>query len=498
MPKPFPLVATGLASVVAFLVGFAAAGRSTGETGRVTTAPEPAAIEAPAAAVVRPPALGPDLSVSFADVAAALNPAVVNVEAVSRATRGRSRWPSTRHPRPDTGDPSSDDLAHGTGSGVIIEPDGHILTNHHVVDGADRVVVRLADGRSFRARVIGGDPAIDIALIKIEAGQPLTAAPLGDSSTLRVGEWVCAIGNPLAYEHTVTVGVVSYLGRKLFDASLDSYIQTDAAINFGSSGGPLINTRGEVVGITTAVSWRASNIGFAVPINQATEVLPQLKSRGRVSRGYIGVTLRDVDVDLVESLGLRARRGALVEEVIGRSPAERAGLRAYDVILGVDDERVGSHDELVRRVAARRPGTTAALRIERDGREQVVHVRLAERPGSAPGREAASPGDAAVPASDMGLSVRGLDRQLGRQLELPPGLSGVVVVDVDPASAAADAGFTHGDVVLEINRRPVGSVADYEAMIGRAPGGSVLAFLCYVPELGQRALRTVRLESVPR
>jgi len=498
MPKPFPFVATGLASVVAFLVGFAAAGRTTDEVRPRTTAQTSAAIGTPAAAVAWPPALGPDLSVSFADVAAAINPAVVNVEAVSRAARGRPRWPALRHAPPDTGDPSPDDVEHGTGSGVIIEPDGHILTNHHVVDGADRVVVRLADGRSFRARVVGSDAAIDIALIKIDAGRPLVAAPLGDSSRLRVGEWVCAIGNPLAYEHTVTVGVVSYLGRKLFDASLDSYIQTDAAINFGSSGGPLINTRGEVVGITTAVSWRASNIGFAVPINQAAEVLPQLKSRGRVSRGYMGVTLRDVDVDLVESLGLTARRGALVEEVIERSPAERAGLRAYDVILGVDDERVGSHDELVRRVAARPPGSTASLRIERDGREQVVHVRLAERPGAAPKGDPAAPGDDAWPASDMGLSVQGLDRQLGRQLEIPPGLSGVVVVDVDPASAAADAGFGYGDVVLEINRRPVRSVADYEAVVGRAPSGSVLAFLCYVPELGQRALRTVRLESVPR
>ena len=194
---------------------------------------------------------------------------------------------------------------------------GEILTNYHVIQNAERIMVKFSDGRSLQARVLGIDPDTDIALIKVD-GRNLPVAAMGDSDTLRVGEWVCAIGNPLAYEHTVTVGVVSYLGRKLFDSSLDNYIQTDAAINFGNSGGPLINGRGEVVGINSAISQRASNIGFAVPINEARSILPQLKTEGRVARGYLGVTLSDVDPDLQRSLRLTSTRGALVQDVSQR------------------------------------------------------------------------------------------------------------------------------------------------------------------------------------
>src|SRR5256884_2938494 len=224
----------------------------------------------------------------------------------------------------------------GAGSGFIIDADGSILTNNHVIDRAERIIVKLSDGRSLRARVIGTDPDTDVALIKIDGERGLPVAPLGDSSALRMGEWVCAIGNPLGYEHSVTVGVVSYLGRKLFDASLDDYIQTDAAINFGNSGGPLINSRGEVIGINAAISSRASNIGFAVPINGATAVLPQLRARGRVSRGYIGVALRDVDPDLERSLKLTVNHGALVQDVTSGSSAARAALRPYDIAMLLD------------------------------------------------------------------------------------------------------------------------------------------------------------------
>ncbi len=219
---------------------------------------------------------------------------------------------SSRTLRSDESPESPRDLdtpRQGSGSGFIIDRAGYILTNHHVIEGAERITVTLADGRSFRAEIVGVDPAIDVALVRIPGSPSLPEAPLGNSDELRAGEWVCAIGNPLGYVHSVTVGVVSFIGRKLFDQSLDDYIQTDAAINFGNSGGPLINSRGEVVGINSAISSRASNIGFAVPINQAVAILPQLKAKGRVSRGFIGVTLTDVTPALQRALGLHSGEG---------------------------------------------------------------------------------------------------------------------------------------------------------------------------------------------
>src|SRR5207247_467456 len=255
---------------------------------------------------------------------------VVNIDATSRGTARQGRRFLPLPDGPDLFDRSQDrereGPRRGAGTGFLIDRDGLILTNHHVIDGADRMMTRLPDGRHLRATKARCVPATSIALIKVTSAAPLPFAPLGASDGLRVGEWVIAIGNPLAYEHTVTVGVVSYIGRKLFDTSLDRYIQTDAAINFGNSGGPLINSHGEVIGINAAISSRASNIGFAVPINQASAILPQLKAKGRVSRGFIGVMLTDVTADLQRSLRLPVSKGALVQDITPDSPAERAGI----------------------------------------------------------------------------------------------------------------------------------------------------------------------------
>ena len=259
---------------------------------------------------------------NFADVVEKINPAVVNIDATAAGSnenrRRRPGLPPDGFDRPDGS--RGDSTRRGSGSGFIIDADGSILTNEHVIAGMDRIVVKLSDGRTLRARVVGADPDTDIALLKVDGQQGLPVAPLGDSSSLRTGEWVCAIGNPLGYEHSVTVGVVSYVGRKLFNASLDNYIQTDAAINFGNSGGPLINSRGEVIGINAAISSRASSIGFAVPISGAAAILPQLRARGRVSRGYIGVGLREIDTDLQRALQLPVNRGAIVQDVTPGSP----------------------------------------------------------------------------------------------------------------------------------------------------------------------------------
>ncbi len=447
------------------------------------------------------PAVRPAVSsglVNFADVAESLNPAVVNIEATTRSTSRRRRAPE---PGPlDEANPvpqSPGIVRPQSGSGFVIEGDGQILTNYHVIQNAERIMVKFSDGRSLQARVLGVDPDTDIALIKVDA-KNLPVAPLGDSETLRVGEWVCAIGNPLAYEHTVTVGVVSYLGRKLFDTSLDNYIQTDAAINFGNSGGPLINGRGEVVGINSAISQRASNIGFAVPINEARSILPQLKSDGRVARGYMGVTLSDVDPDLQRSLRLSSARGALVQDVTSGSPGHRAGLRAYDLITGIDDKRVANNNEIIREVARRGPGTLARLQVVRDGRTQTVTVRLAERPSRQAGRvlDEANPvrpsSNAGMP---LGLNVRDIDNATSRRLKLPSGVSGVVVTRVDPLSAAYDAGIQRDFIVMEINRRPVNSADAYNRLARAASPGDVLAVYVYTPGTEQRSIRAVRVDA---
>ena len=495
MSRGFLAAAAGLSATAGLLLGLVMAASMT---------PAPA-ISAPAVrpAIARSHAETAPISrevVSFADVADRLNPAVVNIDATSRA--GTSPRPRTIGPqRPELDDRpfdrGRDSLRRGTGTGFLIDPEGYILTNQHVVELADRLIVRLKDGRSLPARSIGSDPDTDIALLKVDAPTALPYAVLGDSDRLRVGEWVVAIGNPLAYEHTVTVGIVSFIGRKLFDSSFDRYIQTDAAITFGNSGGPLINTRGEVVGINSALSSRASNIGFAVPINQASAILPQLIDKGRVSRGYIGVGLKDVDADLQRSLGLRTSAGALVQDVTPGSPAARAGIRIYDVIVAVDGRSVPGNDELVETIASRQPGTLARLQIVRDNRPLTVPVKLAERPRSdaASSTERAQPEPARRSGPRLGLSVRELDSEFVARAHLPGDIVGVIVSRVEPLSPAFDARIERGHLVLEINRRPVRTVREYQRILAEARPGDVLALQVYRPEILQRELHTLTVEQ---
>ena len=500
MSRRFTCVTLGLTGSVAFLIGLIVAGSMTPTpvgSASHTAPPDPQIQRVPTEA--RSASL-----VNFADVAERINPAVVNVDATTSDTAPpRRRALPTPRDRglfedPPQFGPQDDQLRRGAGSGFIIDADGDILTNNHVVEHADRITVKLSTGTNLRARVVGRDPDTDIALIKIDSPGVLPVAPLGDSDTLRVGEWVCAIGNPLAYEHTVTVGVVSYIGRKLFDKSLDNYIQTDAAINFGNSGGPLINSRGEVVGINAAISQRASNIGFAIPINQATLILPQLKTRGRVSRGYIGVALTDVTPDLQRTLRLASRRGALVQDVNEGSPGERAGLRPYDLIVSVDGKPMQNNDELIREIARRTPWSVARLDIVRDGRARQMPVRLVERPGreqaltipapNRPGQPRAAARLSESPIS-IGLTVRELDRRVAR------GTPGVAVAQVEPLGPAVQAGIERGQILMEINRQSIGSVADFRRVTRGLKPGDVLVVYLYDPELDQRTLRTIRIDE---
>jgi serine protease Do len=505
MSRRFTVVTLILTAVVAFLVGaiFAGGGARSAVVARTSN---PAGV-APFARGGFGAAASP--LVNFADVVERINRAVVSVDATSRVPdsrrrRGRSLAPDSPDFFDDPlefGRGDRDPTRRGAGSGFIIDADGSILTNQHVIERAERIVVKLADGRSVRARVVGADPETDIALIKIDGQTNLPVAPLGDSATLRAGEWVCAIGNPLGYEHSVTVGVISSLGRKLFDAGLDNYIQTDAAINFGNSGGPLINARGEVIGINAAVSSRASNIGFAVPINGAAAILPQLRARGSVSRGFLGITPRDVDVDLERSLHLGVSRGAVIQNVKTGSPADRAGLRSYDVIVGLDDRRIASDDELIREIAGRAPGSAARVRYVRDGKEQQVAVTLAERETrvAADRRREPAPQQRKAGRDDLepplGLNLQELDRPGSDRKSLPIGMKGVAIARVEPMSSAFDSGLERGTVLLEINRQPVTSVADVRRIVRAAAIGEVLTLYIFVPDLDERQLKTVRVED---
>jgi serine protease Do len=508
MSRRFAFVTLALTAFVAFLVGaiFAVSG------GQATVTPETAAAAPtglPREAPVRSPqrvAISPVgvPIVNFADVVDRINPAVVNIDATTRGRDPRSRRTRVVPEGPGTLDGPGglsprfdlDTPRRGEGSGFIIDPDGHILTNNHVIDRAERITVKLSNGRTVRARVVGSDPDTDIALIKVDGQPSLPVAPLGDSSMLRMGEWVVAIGDPLGYEHSVTVGVVSYIGRKLFDASLDSYIQTDAAINFGNSGGPLINGRGEVIGINAAISARGSSIGFAVPINIAASILPQLRASGRVSRGYIGVALTAIDGDLQRSLRLPTRLGALVQDVTAGSPAERSGLRPYDVIVALDGRSQENDHALIRDISAQPPGTTVRLRILREGREQDVLVKLAERPSRERALAQATParGRSEV-ETPLGVAVRDLDRLTTDRMNLPSDTRGVLITRVEPLSSASDGGINRGAILLEINRQRVASVDDYHRIARAAKPGEVLTFFLYSPDLDQRQLKTVRVED---
>ncbi len=425
---------------------------------------------------------------SLADVVARVNPAVVHVDVIEDVRE---------NPHEGILDaPALDVPRRGEGSGFVIEPDGYILTNHHLVPGPGRVRVRFADGRELPARRVGSDPNTDLALLKVEA-RGLPTVRLGDSDRLRVGDWVAAIGNPLEFDHTVTVGVVSSKGRKIFNQSFDAYIQTDAAINPGNSGGPLVNLEGEAVGISAAVSSEAQGIGFAVPVNVARAVIGQLREHGRVQRGYLGIQLQELDPDLAKMVGLPEARGALVLEVVEGEPAAAAGLRRWDVITSVSGTAIEDGDALVKTISSLRPGTEVSLGLVRDGRPLALNARLEER--SADDDEAADgekpPAAPAKKGDALGLSVAVLPAAARAEMRVPRDRVGVVVREILGADPGTDA-LEEGDLVVEVNRQPTPDVASYRRVVGGlAPGDP--AWL-YVFRPGEKTSFLTRIEVEKR
>ncbi|MBN2384013.1 DegQ family serine endoprotease [bacterium] len=360
------------------------------------------------------------------------------------------------------------------GSGVIVDADGYILTNNHVIDQADEIEIQLLnDEKKYEAKVVGSDPKTDLALLKIDA-KNLTAARFGDSDTLHVGDWVMAIGNPFGWSHTVTVGVVSALHRPLQLGPYDEYIQTDASINPGNSGGPLFNHRGEVVGINTAITTRSGGnqgIGFAIPINVAKKVVPQLKDKGEVIRGWLGVSIQKVTPDLAEKYELSETAGALVAQVVADSPAEKAGIEQGDVIISFDGKAIKDVSDLSAIVADTLVGAKVKVELVRNGQHKSLKIEVAQYPK-----------DEAIlqnvqQTSHLGLQVQDLTPALARQLGLDDTFEGVIVNEVEAGSPAEDAGMIRGDVIVSVEREPVKSAAEFYELMQKNKNLNSILFL---------------------
>jgi len=422
---------------------------------------------------------------SFADLAEKLAPSVVNIKVtkVERVTGPGFIGPEGFDPDSPFGEffqhffgnmPQGprEFRQQGAGSGFIINQDGLIVTNNHVVEGAKEVTVTLATKEEFPAKIIGRDPKTDIALVKIEPKGALLAASLGDSGRLRVGDWVIAIGNPFGLSNTVTAGIVSAKGRVIGAGPYDDFIQTDASINPGNSGGPLFNLQGEVVGINTAIIPNGQGIGFAVPVNQVKSLLPQLETKGEVTRGYLGVNVQAITPELAKSLKLKGTKGALVADVKQASPAEAAGIKRGDVLVKFDGKEIADLHALPPLVAATPVDTEVAVTVLRDGTEQTLQVKV----GRLPGERAESSGPAEPARGKWGMALRDLDVQTAQRLGLSVS-EGVLVAGVQPGSPAEKAGLRPGDVILEVNRQKVTSVKEAQAEAQKDPDARSLLVL---------------------
>jgi len=448
-------------------------------------------------AATNAPRMIPD---NFSTLAEQVGPAVVNIQ-VEKATKGGTGLrqfqgqPFGMNPFGDERFkdffgkqlPPQERRQGGIGTGFIIDKNGHIITNNHVVEDADKIKVKLKDEREFEARIIGRDPQTDLALIKIEAkGGDLPVASLGRSADLKVGQWVVAVGSPFGLEQTVTAGIVSAKGRVIGSGPYDNFIQTDASINPGNSGGPLLNLNGEVVGINTAIIAHGQGIGFAIPIDMAAQIVGQLKENGEVTRGWLGVNIQDLKGDLAEYYGSKHSEGVLVTDVVPGNPADKAGIKAKDIITAVNGEKVQNSRELTAKAATLPVGETTKITVVRDGKEKTFDVKVAKRPLTL--------ADAGKPPVEKegqyGLQVTDLTPEIAKNLNVNRE-TGVVVVGVRPDSKAYKAGVQQGDLILEVNRRNVSSTGELKQLLAKYKDGDGVSLLVQRGNAGMMVLKMV-------
>ncbi len=421
---------------------------------------------------------------NFVSLARRLGPIVVNVSVRQKASREQGAPPSLGE-----NDPSGEfwhrffgqpfgmpprGAQEQLGSGFIIDAKGMVVTNNHVVENADKITVKLSDEREFDGKLVGRDAKTDLAVIRIGDGkEKFPVAPLGDSNQLQVGEWVMAMGSPFGLSNTVTAGIVSAKGRNIGAGPYDNFIQTDASINPGNSGGPLINLRGEVIGINTAIFSQSGGnlgIGFALPINLAKEILPELIKTGKVTRGWLGVSIQRVTPEIAKGLGLEKERGALVADVVEAGPAARAGIKSGDVIVEYDGKAIDQASQLPILVAETPIGKSVKIIVLRENKSVPITAKIEEL------KEQTKAVASAQESGELGLSVENVTAEIAKSLGLK-GAQGVVITDVQPGSPAADGGLQRGDVILELNRQPIRNVTELHKLLEQAKQGANLLFL---------------------
>jgi serine protease Do len=468
----------GVVLILTLIVGIAAGAFAItrgpwAQTPALAQAP-PAMLQAPVLPVQMPLSTG-----TFAKVAEVIKPAVININTLSRSVAG-GRTPfedffGEEFFRRFFGDVPERIPQRSLGSGVIIDPSGLALTNAHVVEKASEIEVITLDGNKHKAKVIGLDKKTDLAVLKLDDSKgKFASARVGDSDRMQVGDWVIAVGSPFGLQATVTAGIISAKARQIGQGPFDDFLQTDAAINPGNSGGPLVNMQGEVVGINTAIVAGGSGIGFAIPSNMARKIYTELQTKGRVTRGWLGVSIQPLTPDLASSFGAKDVKGVLISDVVPDSPAGKAGLKPGDILLEFEGKKTEGPSDLQRAVGLASPGQDSKVKVWRDGGERTLEVKIGEAPDE---REVQQRGSSRGGAPTLlGLDVRPITPEVARQLNLRTS-EGVIVARVDEGSPAAEAGIQRGDVIREINRQRVRNPADYERITRDAKEGDRLTVL---------------------